>query len=258
VRRLLIALAVVTGATLTGLLLASVLLKQECPDCSGTAKHLQENPSQCIEGPAVLDCPRCGDVGRISLFNGKVGPSPDPLIAALMRHSNRESWRSGEAQKLLRERLQQSPLKMATGDPWTFPVGVFGRARFVRAGGTKAALLMLQEVEGPIPGLSPVCVFLFDDRGTLLDGLKLKVRGGVSAPQAKFAIPVGGDGSCVQLSLLNWKNQPCASVEIDHRGKSLMDFPEVPGGKLDQLKWTVFLRDRKLRIVDGQGKTISE
>ena len=247
-RKLLLALAVVVGATLIGLLLASLLLKQECPDCSGTARHLRENPSQCLSGPADLDCPRCGDIGRISLFNGKVGAPPDPLIAALMRHSNRESWRRGEPQDLLRDRLKQSSLRMASGGPWTFPVGVFGRARYVRADGKAGVLLVLEESEGQ----SPVWVFLFDDRGTLLDGVRVQARGGVSAPQAKF------DRSCVQLSLLNWKNQPSASVEFDHRGKSWMVYPELPGGKLDQLKWTLSLRDGAIRVTDAQGKTIAE
>ena len=244
-RKLLVALVVIVGAILIGLLIASLLLKQECPDCSGTARLLRENPSQCIDGPAVLECPRCGDVGRVSLFNGKVGPSPDPLIAALMRHSNRETWRGGGPQDLLRERLQQK-------SSWTVPVGVLGRSRFVRADGKNVVLLVIQEMESPIAGPSPIWVFLFDDRGTYLDGARLQSRGGASSPQAKF------DESRVQLSLLNWKNQPCASVEIDHRGKSWMDFPELPGGKLDQLKWTVFLRDGKLRVADAQGKTISE
>ncbi len=247
-RKLLLVLGVVVGATLIGLLLASLLLKQECPDCSGTTSYLRENPSQCIDGPAILDCPRCGDIGRISLFNGKVGSAPDPLIAMLMRHSNRESWRTGQAETLLRQRLEQSP--------WTVPNGVFGRARFVRVGGKNAVLLVLQKTEGPIPGLSPVWVFLFDDRGTVLDGLRVSVAGGASAPQATFIMAGGGTG--VEVTLLNWKNRPCASVEIDHRGRSWMVHPELPGGKLDQLKWTLSLRDGAIRVTDGQGKTIAE
>jgi hypothetical protein len=252
VRKLLVALAVVVGATLIGLLLASLLLKQECPDCSGTTSHLRANPGQCVEGPAILDCPRCGDIGRISLFNGKVGPPPDPLIAAMMRHSNRESWRHCEAGDLLRQRLQQSPLKNSSGQPWAVPIGAAGRARFVRADGKTSVLLVLQESESPIPGLPPVWVFLFDDRGALRDGVRVQARGGASAPQAKV------DGSSVQLSLLNWKNQPCASVEFDHRGKSFMEYPELPGGKLDQLKWTLLLHDGTIRVTDAQGKTIAE
>jgi hypothetical protein len=134
---------------------------------------------------------------------------------------------------------------------------VLGRSRFVRADGKTAVLLLIEKSDTHFPNTT-VWVYLFDGDGTLLDAVSVQSRGGASVPQAKFIIPVGGNGACVELSLLNWKNQPCSSVEIDHGEKEWINFPELPLGKLDQLKWTVFLRDGRLRVADAAGKTIAE
>lgn len=254
-RKLLIGFAISIGAVLAGLLLASLFLKQECPDCSATTLLLRENPSQCFNGPAILDCPRCGDSGRVSLLNGKVGPAPDPFIAQLMRHSNRSTGR--DLIHPVATRLQQSPLKIASGINWGSGGAMIFRSRFILSDGKRYVLLMHPASEFS-HGDNGMQIHLFDLQGSHLDAVYLKAWGGVSSPEANFIIPVEKDGPCVKVSLLNWLNRPCKSVEIDHAGKLWKEDLSEPLEKLEQLEWKVHLRHGKLQIVDAAGKTIAE
>lgn len=245
VRSLRLGAVLFIGAVLSGLLLASILLQQECPDCSGTTRMLRENPSQCIEGPAILECPNCGDDGRVSLLKGLLGPAPDPLVASIMRHSNKASWDNARMSDEVAARLKASPLRTAYGREWA-PAGT-GRARFARGDGKRYVLLVISGT-----------VLLFDPRGTLLDALSVTSQGGASVPTPTFVIPTQADGLCVRIGLLNWQKKPCEWVEIDHVGRAWRFKTPKPREQLDELVWTVQLRDGKLRIVDDKGKSYPE
>jgi hypothetical protein len=257
VRKLLIGVFILIVAVAAGLLIASLLLKQECPDCAGTARHLAAYPDQCIEGPAILDCPRCGDLGRVSLFNGYVGKAPDPFVAALMRHSNRNSWSFNSVAEELGKRMRESPLKTANGEAWTPGRAMFGRARFVRDEG-KVFVLMMCQVSNWSHGDSGLQVCLFDAEGKLLDLLRVTAYRGASNPAGVFTIPFESGKPCARIHLLNWRNRATELVEIDHAEKQWKQEPPEPDEKLMQFEWKVFLRNGKLQITDAAGKSLAE
>ena len=255
-RRLLIALVVVVGATLIGLLLASLLLQQECPDCGGMTRYFSENPGLCVDGPAVLDCPRCNDAGRVSLLEGLAGSEPDPLLASLFRHSHRGAWKSSDLEgRELAARIREAGLVTSVGDRWAAAPDLSGSARFVRDPGGRY-VLFLQQVEEDKARV--VRVLLFSDRGTPLDAVRLTALESISTPLAKFVIPAEPGGPCVRMSLLIWKNNPYKSVEIHHAGKVWKGMPDPPPEKLGLTEWSLSVRGGRLELRDARGKSVPE
>lgn len=252
-RKLLLGLLVLLGAILTGLLLASLLLQEECRDCGGKTKYFAENPGQCVDGPAILDCPRCGDSGRISLLNGRLGKKPDPLIASLLRHSYRGGARTSEQDRRdFEARVEQSGLKSVVGK-----VDLGGSGRFVRDQGRCYLLFLQQATEGSGNELI-ARVFLFSDQGTLLDAVRLSTFGSMSHPAPSFVIPARPGGPCARIRLLVWENLPHKGVEIRHAGKVWKGKPGEPHEKLGLQQWAVHLENGRLAVRDAEGKSVPE
>jgi hypothetical protein len=259
VRRLLIALVVVVGATLIGLLLASLLLKQECPDCGGMTRYFAENPGLCVDGPAVLDCPRCNDGGRVSLLEGLAGSKPDPLVASLLRHSHRGAWKSSDLEgRELSARIAEAGLTTVVGPTWAGAPDLSGSARFVRDQGRRYVLFLQQRGEGTPAQDRVARILLFSDRGMPLDAVRLTAFSSISNPVTKFVIPPGPDGLCARISLLVWKNSPYKGVEIHHAGKVWKGTPDERPEKLGLTEWSVAVRNGRLDLRDARGKSIPE
>jgi len=256
VRRLLIALVVVVGATLIGLLLASLLLKQECPDCGGMTRYFAENPGLCVDGPAVLDCPRCNDGGRVSLLEGLAGSKPDPLVASLLRHTHRGGWKLSDLEgRELSARISEAGLTTVVGQSWARTPDLSGGARFVREQGRPYLLFVQQTGEGGEQGAR---IILFSDRGKPLDAVRLTAFGSISSPETKFFIPTGPKGECARISLLVWKNSPYKEVEVHHAGKVWKGRPDEIPEKLGLTEWTLAVQDGRLDLRDARGKSIPE
>jgi hypothetical protein len=258
VRRLGLGILLVIASVLSGLLIASLWLHEECPLCSGTTWLLRENPSLAIETPVVLDCPRCDDKGRVSILNARIGRTPDPVIAALMRHSNRESWRAGEVRDLLRERLKQSELRRASGAGWGGRGGMLGRARFLRQDGRCYVLLLLSALEWVLPEDGLTRAYLFDESGRLLDAVDLAVQGGASVPAQAFVLPALPKEPCARIRLLTWKNNLFERIEIDHAGKLWKETPSETSERLGLVEWTLHLADGRLQVRDARGNSIAD
>ncbi len=255
VRRLLIALVVVVGATLIGLLLASLLLKQECPDCGGMTRYFAENPGLCVDGPAVLDCPRCNDGGRVSLLQG-LGRSPDPLMASLLRHTHRGGWKlSDQEGRELSARISEAGLTTVVGPSWARAPDLSGSARFVREPGRPSLLFVQQTGEGEE---RVARIILFSDRGKPLDAVRLTAFGSISSPETKFLIPTGPTGECARIRLLVWKNSPYKEVEVHHAGKVWKGRPDEIPDYLGLAEWSLSVRNGRLDLRDPRGKSIPE
>lgn len=255
-RRLLIGLALLIGSVLTGLLLASLLLQQMCPDCDGRTRYFAENPKACVDGPAVLDCPRCGDRGRVSLFNGYVDRPPEPLMAAILHRSNRGFWLvSDPTRKDLNDRIAQAGMKSVVG--WGEETSdVAGSARFVRDGGKSYILAIVRTGGGGGSEESPARILLFDLQGTLLDAVRVAAFGSPSLPAPSFVIPVAPGGPCVRVRLLVWKNGLPDAVEVHHAGRVWKGTPADTEEKLGLMEWTLTLRDGRFQVRDARGKSV--
>jgi hypothetical protein len=256
VRKLLTALVVVVGATLIGLLLASLLLKQECPDCGGMTSFFAANPSLCVDAPAVLDCPRCDDGGRVSMLHALVGSKPDPLMASLLRHTNRGGWKSSDLEsRELGARIAEAGLTTVVGQDWAGKPDLSGNARFLREQGRRVVLFLQQAGDGDE---RVVRALLFSDRGTPLDAVRLTAFKSISNPLPKFVIPPGPGGECARISLLVWKNSPYKGVEIHHAGKTWKGTPDERPEHLGLTEWSLTVRNGRLDLRDARGKSIPE
>ncbi|MBI3857942.1 MAG: hypothetical protein HY293_19865 [Planctomycetes bacterium] len=259
-RRILLSLGVLIGAVLSGLLIASLLLKAECPDCGGAALYFAVNPGQLVDGPIVLDCLRCGDRGRVSLFNARVGADPDPVIARVLHESNRGPWFDTYPKRLeMGERVKKAGLTSALD--WTWPGNPDFRdcARFVREDGKGYVLVILDVDGGGGSHLTPARILLFDPQGTLLDSVRVTAFRSPSEPKATFIVSPQAGSPCIRIRLLLWKNALCERVEVDHAGRTWSTEPVEPKDKLDHLDWNVYLRGGKLRVADAAtGKSIAD
>jgi hypothetical protein len=260
VRRLLLLSLVLAGSILTGLLAASFMLRQECPLCSGTTRYLEENPSQCADPPAVsVDCPRCDDHGRVTLFNSRMSGRPEPLIAAIMRHSNRPSWDGGDVNPLLSARLSASGLRTATSQSWSDVRDVRGMARFVRRGRKTYAILILRRSLWTTPDEAPVRVLLLGESGEILDAVRVTAWGGASMPKPTFVVPEREDGPSVRIRLLTWANKPLERIEIDHAGRLWKETAGEIREKLGIREWDLYLDGGRLRLFEtASGKSVAD
>jgi len=260
VKRLLLLILVLIGAVLIGLLAASFMLRQECPLCSGTTRYLVENPSQCVDPPAVsVDCPRCDDHGRVTLFNARLGGRPDPLIAAIMSHSNRPNWSRSDAAPQLFTRVAKSGLKTATSQDWADVKDVSGMARFLRQGRKTYAVLILKQQVWAAPDQAPARVFLFDEDGALLDAVRVTAWGGASMPKPTFVVPEREQGPCIRIRLLTWANKPLERIEIDHAGRLWKENSGEVREKLGIREWDVYVDGGRLRLLEAAtGKSVAD
>jgi hypothetical protein len=166
---------------------------------------------------------------------------PQPLIAAILRHSNQETWRSSGIPSRLTAHLRAAGTDPSLDGPWGDASGVFGRSRFVVREGRVFVLLLLSALEWIEPEHAPVRILLFDEDGTPLDGLRLAVEGGRTIPSATF------DGSSVKIRLRGSLGAPFSRVRIVHGDRRT----DLPGAGVDgELGWRVDVLDGRLALAE--------
>ena len=184
-------LLVVTGLGFAG----SMVRYRPCISCDGLALYLnQVHPRRPVELLPRVDCPDCGDRGKVSLFKSWMRPKVADSVAAILRGLSAPVH--GVSHLALKDLLLENGKSLSEFQGLSIG-NEFTCARFMEVEGKTVLLLILDTSSSANPATA---IMLVSPDGRLLDYVQVSGSNGEVDVRAAFLEKPGEEGA--QLAIL--------------------------------------------------------